>query len=304
MYVGSDGDVQPTTNEMNRTPLVSIIIPYYNQQLFIAETVLSAKRQTYPKVEIIVVDDGSPVPAESYLREIEGIQLFRTENHGCPATRNFGFGNSSGEYLIFLDGDDILMPGAIEAHLRALAQHPGVGLTFGPSSAINEQGIQIRPAHICRPRRDYFLTFLESNPICSPGATMIPRGAFVEAGMFDERLRSQVDDLDLYLRLARKFRVTQHDFCVLGYRMHSSNVSNDQEKMLKGTLALLDKIEASDMLTPAERRHLRYGRNRWIHVFRPQRTLVYRLRRSYYKVRAMFDVPLRAYYNELKASMR
>ena len=64
MDVGSDCNLQTTRNGMNRTPLVSIIIPYYNQQLFIATTVLSAKRQTYPNVEIIVVDDGSPVPAE------------------------------------------------------------------------------------------------------------------------------------------------------------------------------------------------------------------------------------------------
>ena len=304
MHVRSNGDGQPTRNETNRTPRVSIVIPYYNQQLFIAETVLSAKRQTYPNVEIIVVDDGSPVPAEPYLREINGIQLFRTENHGCPATRNFGFAKSSGEYLVFLDGDDILSPGAIEAHLKAFAQHPETGLSFGSSSAINEHGEQIRPGHVCRPRKNYFLTFLESNPICSPGATMIPRSAFIAAGMFDERLHAQVDDLDLYLRLARKYRVTQHDFCVLAYRLHSNNVSRDQEKMLTGTLAMLDQMEASDMLTPAERKHLRHGRNRWIHEFRPQRTIVYRLRRGYYKVRAMFDVPLRAYYNEIKASIR
>lgn len=304
MHPGSDYDAQTTSNETSRTPLVSIVIPYYNQQLFIAETVLSAQRQTYPNVEIIVVDDGSPVPAEPYLRGIDGIQLFRTENHGCPATRNFGFAKSSGEYLIFLDGDDILLPGAIEAHLKAFAQYPETGLSFGSSSAINEHGDQIRPAHICRPRRDYFLMFLESNPICSPGATMIPRSAFAAAGMFDEGLRTQVDDLDLYLRLARKYRVTRHDFCVLAYRLHSSNVSRDQEKMLQGTLALLDQIEASQVLNPAERKHLRFGRSRWLHVFRPQSTIAYRLRHGYFKVRAVFDVPLRAYLSEIRASMR
>jgi hypothetical protein len=58
------------------------------------------------------------------------------------------------------------------------------------------------------------------------------------------------------------------------------------------------------MLTPTEKRHLRYGRNRWLHVFRPRKTILYRLRCWYYKVRAMFDVPLCAYYDEIKASMR
>jgi glycosyltransferase involved in cell wall biosynthesis len=292
------------TGAMSTLALVSIIIPYYNQQLFIAETVSSAKRQTYQNTEIIVVDDGSPVAAAPYLRGIDGIQLFRTENQGCPATRNFGFARSSGDYLIFLDGDDVLLPGAIEAHLAELAQHPDVGLSFGPIRTIDEQGEQISPAHVCRPRRDYYLAFLEANPICSPGATMIRRSAFIEAGMFDERLRAQVDDYDLYLRLARKCRVVQHNFCVLDYRRHSNNVSKDLEKMLAGTLALLDQMEASDKLGPAHRRRLRYGRKRWIHRFRPQKTIAYQLRDIYYKVRTMFNVPPRAYYNELKATIR
>jgi glycosyltransferase involved in cell wall biosynthesis len=176
--VASDCSTQKTGSKDNCAPLVSIVIPYYNQPRFIAMTVLSARFQTYPNVEV-VVDDGSPVPAEPYLREIDGIQLFRTDNHGCPATRNFGFIKSSGEYLIFLDGDDILLPGAIEAHLQAFAQHPESGLAFRPSSAIYEHIEQIGLAHICRPRRNYFRTFLESNPICSPGATMTPRNAFV-----------------------------------------------------------------------------------------------------------------------------
>jgi glycosyltransferase involved in cell wall biosynthesis len=267
-------------------------------------TVLSARFQTYPNVEVIVVDDGSPVPAEPYLREIDGIQLFRTDNHGCPATRNFGFIKSSGNTLIFLDGDDILLPGAIEAHLQAFAQHPESGLAFGPSSAIYEHIEQIRLAHICRLRRNYFRTFLESNPICSPGVTMIPRNAFVEAGMFDERLRSQVDDLDLYLRLARKYRIVQHDFCDSAIASIPAMSRMTRKKLLEGTLALLDQIEASNMLTSAERKHLRYGRRRWLHVFRPQKTLIYRLWHAYYKVRAMFAVPLHVYCGEIRARLR
>jgi hypothetical protein len=74
--------------------------------------------------------------------------------------------------------------------------------------------------------------------------------------------------------------------------------------MLAGTLAMLDRVETSAKLSPSQRRRLRYGRNRWIHMFRPQRTLAYRLLLIYYKFRAVFDVPLRAYYDEIRASMR
>ena len=175
MYLKSDRDAQTASTETSRTPLVSIVIPYYNQQLFIAETVLSAKRQTYPNVEIIVVDDGSPVPAEPYLREIDGIQLFRTENHGCPATRNFGFARALENTSSFLTGMTSSYQERSRLTLRRWLNILTRASASVPAAAINEHGEQIRPAHICRPRRDYFLMFLESNPICSPGATMIPK---------------------------------------------------------------------------------------------------------------------------------
>jgi glycosyltransferase involved in cell wall biosynthesis len=98
-------------------PLVSVIIPYYKQERFVAETVSSVTRQTYPNLEIIVVDDGSPVPASSVLPGGNDVQILRTVNRGCPAARNFGFQRSSGEYLVFLDSDDRLSPGALEAHV-------------------------------------------------------------------------------------------------------------------------------------------------------------------------------------------
>ena len=111
-------------------PLVSVIIAYYKQEGFIAETVRSVQQQTYPNVEIIVVDDGSPVPASSVLPESSDVLVLRTENHGCPAARNFGFKQSSGDFLVFLDSDDRLTPGALEAHLKALAEHPESALSF------------------------------------------------------------------------------------------------------------------------------------------------------------------------------
>src|ERR1700678_1458102 len=92
----------------NPEPRVSIIIPYYNQPDFLAETVLSAKQQTYSNVEIIVVDDGSVVPADSIVQRGSGVFILRTRNRGVSAARNFGFKKSSGDYLIFLDHDDRL----------------------------------------------------------------------------------------------------------------------------------------------------------------------------------------------------
>lgn len=274
-------------------PLVSIIIPYYKQETFVSEAIWSAKRQTYPNVEIILVDDGSPNPAETLLKEIDGIQLLRTENHGVSAARNFGFRRSSGQYLIFLDSDDRLLPGAIEAHMQTLVDHPEAALSFGPTKIIDQKGRTVRPGHICRPREDYFLMLLEGNPIGSPGATMMRRRAFFEAGLFNESF-SMGEDYDLYLRIARHTPLVRHTFCVLEYRMHNANTSQDQERMLIGTLNVLDRMETA--LTAAERRRLPYARRRWKHAFRPQNTLMYRAWSLYYSFRAMLGVPVRAYF--------
>jgi glycosyltransferase involved in cell wall biosynthesis len=209
-------------------PLVSVIIPYYRQEQFLAETVQSVRQQTYPNFEIIVVDDGSPVPATSVLLEKEDVLVLRMDHRGCPAaTRNLGFSRSSGEYLVFLDGDDRLTPGALHIQIKALTERPDAALSFGAQRIIDEAGNEVRPAHTCRPRKDYFLMLLEGNPIGCPGATMIRRDAFIEAGLFDESFRI-IEDYYLYLRLARRHPFVRHGSYVVDYRFHRNSMSQDK----------------------------------------------------------------------------
>jgi glycosyltransferase involved in cell wall biosynthesis len=282
-----------TRNPIGSQPLVSIIIPYHKQEKYVAETVLSAKRQTHPNIEIIVVDDGSPVSVEPLLKGFDGIQLLRTTNQGVSAARNLGFHRSSGEYLIFLDSDDVLSPGAVEAHLKVLLAYPAAGLSFGAIRMIDENGGQIRPAHICRPRKNYFLMLLEGNPIGCPGSVMVRREAFIAAGLFDESFRI-VEDYLLYLRVARQRPLARLSFCVADYRQHGASISQSKDKMFLTTMAVLDRIENS--LTETERRRLDRGRRRWEHEFRREDTLTYRAWSLYYSFRAMLGVPLRSYF--------
>jgi glycosyltransferase involved in cell wall biosynthesis len=295
MYPAPNADKQTSSFPKQAYPLVSVIIAYYEQERFIAETVRSVEQQTYPNIEIIVVDDGSPVPARSVLPESSGAVVLRTENRGCAAARNFGFKQSCGDFLVFLDSDDRLTPGALAVHLKALADHPDAALSFGAQRIIDECGREIRPPHICRPRRDYFLMLLEGNPIGCPGATMIRKGPFIEAGLFDESRRI-VEDYPLYLRLARRHPLIRIGSCVVDYRFHKNSMSQDKEAVLKGVLDILDGLEAETTLSPLERRRLRYGRGRWAHGCRPDDTLAYSLRGLYYRFRAMLRVPFRSYF--------
>ena len=288
------------TTNLSRTgyealPRVSVIIPYFNHPAYLAETVDSARQQTYSNLEIIVVDDGSAVPASSLLVASDDIVLIRTENRGVSSARNIGFQNSSGEYLIFLDADDRLMPGAVEAHLNAFWDNPDAGMTFGPARIIDGTGSEIRPPAICRPRKNYFAMLLESNPIACPGSTMIRRQAFVEAGFFDESFHN-AEDYHLYLRLARERAVVQHNACVVNYRKHSGGKSNNTDRMTAAVMGILDQFERDPSLSRSERTTLLRGRKRWLHAFRPKETLGYRLEGLYYSFRAMLTVPVKYYF--------
>src|ERR1700691_5774283 len=128
-------------------PFVSVIIPYYKQEKFLAETVESVRRQTYPNFEIIVADDGSPVPATSVLLEQDDVLILRMDHGGSPAAaRNFGFKRSSGEYLVFLDSDDRLHPEALQVQIKALTEQPDAALSFGAQRIIDEKGDEFGPA--------------------------------------------------------------------------------------------------------------------------------------------------------------
>jgi glycosyltransferase involved in cell wall biosynthesis len=278
---------------VRREPLVSIIIPYYRQPAFIGESVRSASKQRYPNTEIIVVDDGSPEPAEPFVRHIEGVRLLRTHNSGAAAARNIGFHASAGEYLIFLDSDDVLMPGAVRAHLDALRRNPDAGLSFGAIRIIDEVGRELSRAHICRPRRNYFLMLLEGNPIGCPGSVMLRRGAFMEAGLFETSLRN-AEDYDLYLKIARRRPLVRHTFCVAEYRRHSGGKSQVKQRQLATTLAVLDGIQS--LLTKSERKRLPHARRRWRHAFCQHKTMSHRLWSIYFKFRAVFSVSPQSYF--------
>lgn len=115
-------------------PLVSVIIPCYKKAPYIGTTLESMQRQTYPSVEIIVVDDGSPdntrEVVEPYLTKMPNLRYVRQENAGVSAARNNGIRSSKGEYVMALDADDAIEPTYIERCAGYLSAHPEVKLVY------------------------------------------------------------------------------------------------------------------------------------------------------------------------------
>ncbi|WP_263377747.1 glycosyltransferase [Granulicella paludicola] len=271
-------------------PLVSVIIPYYSQGSYIAETIQSVRRQTYPNIELIVIDDGSAEVHAEALRKLEGLVVHRIPNSGPPAARNFGFHQSSGEYLVFLDADDVLTDESIQKNLHMLLANPKAALAFGAVEVIDSHGQTLIKNRVCLPRRNYFLMLLETNPIWSPGAAMVRRTAFKQAEGFRDMRQFQADDYEFYLHLARIGDFCQHDECVLRYRRHSSNMSNDRERLLWATLEGLDRLAAEHQLGLLERLQLWHGRRRWQHEFSDRKGLLAELKSFYFKIATFWNI--------------
>lgn len=108
-------------------PLVSVLIPCYNASLWISETIESVLTQTWPNIEVIVVDDGSSDDSVAVIKNIDSarIKLIQQDNAGAAAARNRAFSESRGQYIQYLDADDLLSPNKIALQVARLSNHPG-----------------------------------------------------------------------------------------------------------------------------------------------------------------------------------
>jgi glycosyltransferase involved in cell wall biosynthesis len=219
-------------------PLVSVIVPCYNQARFLGEAVESALSQGYPCLEVIVVDDGATDDTAVVAARYPAVRYLWQPNQGLSAARNAGWRVSKGEYLAFLDADDRLLPDAIEAGVQQLILHPDAAFTFGRHLKIDADG---RP--LPAPRQPlvierHYETLLRMNYISMPAKVMYRRNALDAVQGFARGLDAAAD-YDLYLRLARRFPVVAHTRVVAEYRQHGSNMSGNAAVMLRTTSAIL-----------------------------------------------------------------
>ncbi|WP_214793208.1 MULTISPECIES: glycosyltransferase family 2 protein [unclassified Exiguobacterium] len=121
---------------MNNTPLISIIVPVFNVEKYITKTINSALSQTYTHIEVIVVDDGSVDNSYKKCKEISEndnrVKLIKIENSGVSNARNVGLNKAKGEYILFLDSDDIILPHLLEVCVNEINKHPHIDfVVFG-----------------------------------------------------------------------------------------------------------------------------------------------------------------------------
>jgi glycosyltransferase involved in cell wall biosynthesis len=202
------------------TKKVSVIIPVYKAEKFVAETLRSLLAQTYENFEAIIVDDGSPDRSIEVCRQFHDprIRIIQQVNQGLPGARNTGIRHAKGDYIAFLDADDLWLPDKLEKHVRHLNQSPQVGVSFSYSAFINEKSKYTGLYQV--PRRIKGITpayVLCRNPVGNGSAAVLRRETLEdivfydrifgkrEAYYFDEHLRfekADATDLECWTRIA------------------------------------------------------------------------------------------------------
>uniref|UniRef100_UPI0035933B08 glycosyltransferase family 2 protein n=1 Tax=Microcoleus sp. TaxID=44472 RepID=UPI0035933B08 len=221
------------------TKNVSVVIPSYNSAQFLPEAIESILEQTLPVFEIIVVDDGSTDETKEICDRYPAVKYVYQNNQGVAAARNTGLRVSTGEYILFLDSDDCLLPEAIEIGVNHINALPEVGLVFGRYFFYSSQpdgSYKVEEKYEDQPEVANYQTILATQHKIQCGCIMFRRVALesvsIESvGAFDPSL-VPMEDINLFLRVARDFPIYFHGEVVSKYRYTGNNLSSKSAKML------------------------------------------------------------------------
>lgn len=206
----------------NIMPKVSIVIPTYNTGRYVLDAIDSVLQQTYPNVELIVVDDGSSDDTPALLAQHPGKFIrFRQANAGQSAAMNFGWQQSSGDLLGYLSADDRLNPRAVEVIVAAMAKAPEAVLAYPDFCVIDEDSKHVRTVQT----PDYDERLLIANFQCLPGpGALFRRPAWEKVGGWNTGLRN-IPDMDFFLRLCQYGPFTRVAEPLADFRMHSGSTT-------------------------------------------------------------------------------
>jgi glycosyltransferase involved in cell wall biosynthesis len=240
-------------------PLVSVIIPCYNHGRYLPEAFESIWSQEYENVEIIVVDDGSTDDTKQVADKYPSVKYVYQLNKGLSEARNTGIKNSEGQFLIFLDADDWLLPNAINTNLSYMNQFEEIAFVSGAHEKIFIDTGKIID-EFQEVTSNHYWHFLQGNYIGMHATVMYRRSVFNQF-LFDTGLKA-CEDYDLYLKISRNHPVFHHTTKIAAYRIHSSNMSGNIPFMLDSVLAVLDR-QKGNLRNNSERKAFENGKKTW-----------------------------------------
>jgi glycosyltransferase involved in cell wall biosynthesis len=249
-------------------PRVSVIIPIYNSEKYVQESIESVLHQTFKDFELIFIDDGSTDRTKEILSHYKDIVYFYQENSGPSRARNEGIRRSHGQLISFLDADDLWFPDKLELEVKYFDTHPDIGLVTCDALAFTGDKVIVPSMAKERPLHSgsvlYFLlreNFLNTNNV------LIRRDVFDKVGMFDET-RKFSEDYDLWLRIAQHYKIGFVRNILTKYRVHDlSRSQSNKEDVFRSHLELVEKYLGRDRFNCWQRNfilsfnYFKYGYN-------------------------------------------
>lgn len=238
--------------------MLTVVIPAYNAQAFIGETLQSIMSLHDERPRTIVVNDGSRDDTSRIVMQFAGVQLVEQENKGPSSARNTGLALVDTPYVLFLDADDVLLPGAARAGLNAMEGREDCPFVFGSLQELADQGRQVRDIPLKPHRIELKTVLMGATP--RPSQTMFRTKDLKEAGGFDPSYRL-CEDLELYTRLLLRGKSGYcHGEPVVQYRRHAGQLSNHTSEMMLRVMDVLDTVRLNhgdglDMDWTAMRHH-------------------------------------------------
>ena len=184
------------------------------------------------------MDDGSTDDTVRVAQAFGGTRCVSQSKGGLARARNRGFQESTGRYVVFLDADDALAPGALDMGVAELAAHPAAAFVFGRCRMMAPDGTFVPTGTQARVERDHYRELLKRNYIWNPATAMFRREEVERIGGFDPTVNAAAD-YSVYLRIARTRPIRDHGQIVAHYRKHTGNMSGNATRMLMESLIVL-----------------------------------------------------------------
>jgi glycosyltransferase involved in cell wall biosynthesis len=251
-----------SSGRSSSAPRTSIVIPCHESLRWLPQTLRSVLDQSDRDLEVVLVDDGGTDDLVGFVAGVgdDRVRLVRQDNAGVSAARNRGLDEARGALVLFLDSDDLLLPGAVEALVGRFDRDPEVGLVYGWAAVIDEHGVEVSRRRTSDWEGDVWERLTTKN-VVSLGAAIAPARLLRELGGFTvnrDRFAVDVEDWELWLRVADGHRFALVPEVVLQVRRHEANSTGG------GATATLDAayrhlIESVFRDQPPHRAALRRG---------------------------------------------
>ncbi|OZC37242.1 hypothetical protein B9Q17_03740 [Marinobacter vinifirmus] len=241
-------------------PLISVIIPTFNCYSTLRSAIESALSQTYKNIEVIVIDDGSSDETPSIISSyINSIIYIKQENRGVAEARNVGVRSSNGEWIAFLDADDIWDENKLERQFSKMNDE-GNSWSYTDTRFVGGVNSGRLDSEFTKKHTGSVFNELLTNNFISTSTVLLKKSKFHNAGGFDTTLPA-IEDWELWVRISSKNAVSYVDQPLTTYRVHKKSTSRNTRKVLPYHLKAISVIFSKNQLNKKQRKFIKKAKS-------------------------------------------